>query len=241
MDTPSGGKTTANSTTTGGADTSQVPAQITESLAGADSNAVSSLQNLLRVHQARLARGSRTVTALTARFGANDPRVASAAASVAATNATISRVSLVNRQASVPPVQVSANGWALHGRVVNSQLQPAARFTVFLVDGNKAFLREYGFAYTDDTGYFLINHPAGAVKTEPAPPGQTASAAAPPELFIEIANTDANPVYLAADPFQPVTGGAVYQTIVLPAGGKPIGDPPPEIRRDALPDERKKS
>ena len=241
MDTASGSKTTASSTTTGSTDASQVPAQISEGLAGADSSATQSLQSLLRVHQARLSRGSRTVAALTARFGANDPRVASAAASVAATNSTIARVSLVNNQASVPSVPVSADGWALHGRVIHARLQPAARFTVFLVDANKTFLREYGFAYTDDTGYFLIDHSAGAVKTEPPPPGQTTSARAPQQLFIEIANEDANPVYLASGPFQPVTGAASYQTIVLPAGGKPIGDPPPEIRREALPDGSRKN
>jgi hypothetical protein len=240
MDNPSGGKTT-NSATTGSADGPNIPVQIKNGLASADGNATQRIQSLARVHQARLSRGSRTVAALTARFGANDQRVVSAAASVAATNATIARVSLLNRQASIPSVPASADGWVLHGRVVDSQLQPAARFTVFLVDANKTFLRQYGFTYTDDTGYFLINHSSSPAKTERAPQGQAVYSPPPPQLFVEIANTDANPVYLASDPFVPATGAATYQTIVLPAGEKPIGDPPPEIRREALPvDETRK-
>jgi hypothetical protein len=180
---------------------------------------------LARVHQARLSRASRTLADLTAELGPNDPRVAAAKATVDATRSTIARVTLAGGQLMTPAVEVAADGWALHGRVVDSELQRAARFTVFLVDANKAYLRQYGFAYTDDTGYFLIN-------THAAAPG---AATTQGQLFIEVADTKANPVFLSATAFTPVLGAATYRTIVLPAGGQPIGDPPPEIRGGALP------
>ena len=53
------------------------------------------------------------------------------------------------------------NGWALHGRVFNTQLQPISGLTVFLVDASKTYQQAYGFAYTDDTGYFLLNYSRG--------------------------------------------------------------------------------
>jgi hypothetical protein len=48
-------------------------------------------------------------------------------------------------------------------------------------------------------------------------------------------------VYLSTTAFQPATGSASYQNVILSAGEKPIGDPPPEIREIALPDERERS
>ena len=98
------------------------------------------------------------------------------------------------------------------------------------MDADKTYLQQYGFAYTDDTGYFVINY-AGDT-------GQTAEA---PQLFLEIANTDAKPVYLSSTAFQPVVGAATSQNIVLPAGEQPIGDPPPEIRAVALPSTTKQA
>jgi hypothetical protein len=203
-------------------DASQAAEQLKTTLTAADSSVNQGIQTLGFVHQARLSQASRTVAALTAQYGANDPRVQAAKAAVTATKTTIARVSMVGQQAAAPTVQVAKAGWALQGHVFDAQLQSAAKFTVFLVDANKTFLQQYGFAYTDDTGYFLINY-AG---------GQAPSA---PPLFIEVANTDANPVYLSSTAFQPVLGAASFQNIVLPADGQPIGDPPEAIRAVALP------
>jgi hypothetical protein len=104
------------------------------------------------------------------------------------------------------------------------------------VDGSKAFLPHYGFAYTDDTGYFVLNY-AGDAGQAPASDKAPASgqAAALPQLFVEVVDTNANPVYLSSTPFQPVLGTAIFQDIVLPAGGQPIGDPPQAIRDIAMP------
>jgi hypothetical protein len=99
------------------------------------------------------------------------------------------------------------------------------------MDGTKAYQQQYGFAYTDATGYFLISY-AGDSNTT----GAASVAAGPvPQLFVEVADTKANPVYLSSIAFQPVLGTASFQNIVLPAGGQPIGDPPEAIKKIALP------
>jgi hypothetical protein len=220
--------TTATSTTTADTPTpAQAAEQLKATLAAADTNATQQVQTLGQVHQARLAQANRTVAALTAQYGANDPRVKVAQAAVTATKTTISRVAMVGQQLAAPTVQVAATGWALQGRVLDAQLQPAAKFTVFLVDANKTFLQQYGFAYTDDTGYFLINYAGDS--------GQATTAPAATQLYLEVANTNANPVYLSSTAFQPVLGTATFQNVVLPAGGQPIGDPPQAIRTIALP------
>ncbi len=238
--------TTATSTTATDTPTAaQGAEQLKATLTAADSNGNQQVQTLGQVHQARLAQANRSVTALTAQYGANDPRVKAAQAAVTATKTTIARVSMVSQQLAAPSVQVSATGWALQGRVLDAQLQPAAKFTVFLVDANKIFLQQYGFAYTDDTGYFLLNYAGDSGQAPTAPTAPPAAAPAPAttaaQLYLEVANTDANPVYLSTTAFQPVLGTATFQNVVLPAGGQPIGDPPPAIRAVALPSKSTKA
>jgi hypothetical protein len=214
--------TTTGNNPASATDASQAAEQLKSTLSSADSTVSQAIQSLGLVHQARLSQASRTAAALKAQYGANDPRVKAAEAAVTAAKTTIGRVSMVGRQLAAPAVQVAKAGWALQGYVLDAQLQPAAKYTVFLVDANKTFLPQYGFAYTDDTGYFVINYAGGQV------PAAT-------QLFIEIANTEAKPVYLSSTAFQPAPGSTSFQNIVLPAGGEPIGDPPKEIRVVALP------
>jgi hypothetical protein len=107
---------------------------------------------------------------------------------------------------------------------------------VFLVDATKTFQQAYGFAYTDDSGYFRLNY-AGP---DAASKDKSPAAATQPQLFIEIANTKALPVFVSTTVFQPVEGVATYQNITLPDGDQAIGEPPPEIRDVALPRKKKK-
>jgi hypothetical protein len=104
-------------------------------------------------------------------------------------------------------------------------LKPLAKYTVFLVDSQKTYQESYGFAYTDDTGYFLFNI-AGAKTTPP--------------LFLAMTNTKGEPVYLSTMPFQPAPGSVTYQDITLPSGAQPLGDPPQAIRDVALPSRKSK-
>lgn len=228
--TPSGGSsgtaptsTAPGATATGAPTATQAAAQLKASLVAADSNVNQSAQTLVLVHQAQLSRASRTVASLTAQYGAGDSRVTAAAASVTALNSTIAKVSIAGQQLAAPVVQVAAKGWALQGYVYDATYQPLAKYTVFLVDANNLFVKEYGFSYTSGTGYFLINYPGGC--------DQPAAA----QLFIAIVDTKANPVYLASTAFQPVTGSATFQTIVVPAGGQTLGDPTQAIRNVAFP------
>ena len=225
------------------ADTADLGDQIASNLAGADDIAVQRVQTLAWAHQARAAQLSRTAASLNTQYGPDDSGVKSAEAAAAAAKATAAQIAVVHQQVTTADPQVAANGWALHGRVFDAELAPSSGYTVFLVDAAKTYQQTYGFAYTDDTGYFLLNYSgrggsyggttgSGSGKTRSAPASE---AAAPPELFVEIADNNARPVFLSTTSFQPVIGGATYQNIVLPAGQPPIGDPPPEIRQVAIP------
>src|SRR5215813_3825594 len=135
-------------------DMSNIGDQVTKNLASANNIAARRVHTLTWVHQARAAQLSRTAATLKSRYGPNDPSVKSAETAVAAANADAARAAVVHQQITTPEPQVSPTGWALHGRVFDAQLAPVSGYTVFLVDSAKSYQQSYGFAYTDDTGYF---------------------------------------------------------------------------------------
>ena len=204
---------------------SQLQSEVASALSSADTNAAQTVQNVQLVQKARLSGLTRAAAAAVTQYGANSPQAQKAQAAVSATTATVARIAVVHQQLSTQAPQVSTTGWALQGRVYNAQSKPVSRYTVFLVNAQMIYQQAYGFAYTDDTGYFLINYSGG----------QTAAA---PQLFIEIANTKAEPVYLSTTAFSPAAGSVSYQNITLPAGEQPLGDPPEEIRKVALPENK---
>lgn len=217
-------------------DASQLGSELTAGLTSVDGAAAERVQNLQWVHQARESQLSRTAASLKAKYGADDAGVKAAEAAAAAANVTALRVAMLHRQMTTADPQVASKGWVLHGRVYNFARQPVSGFTVFLVDAAKTYQQAYGFTYTDDTGYFLLQY-AGP---DPASQDKSQSARQTPAtaLFIEVANKKALPVYVAS--FEPVEGMSFYQDVILPEGDQPIGDPPREIRDIALPQKKKK-
>jgi hypothetical protein len=225
-----------NSSTTGNPPTPTL-AQISETtsaaLASADAGSSQTVLNLQMVHHARLSQLKRTADALKKQLGPDDPSVQEAEAAVKVGSSKIARISVVHQELDTPPPQVAPDGWVFHGRVYSSDLKPHAKYTVFFVDGQKSYQEAFGFAYTDDTGYFLFNvagpqtgTPTG---TQPTPP-----------LFLAMTNTKGEPIFLSATPFQPAPGSVTYQNITLPSGAHPLGDPPPAIRAVALPSRKSK-
>jgi hypothetical protein len=200
----------------------KISESITSTLSTADSSAVQSMQALTLVHQARLSQLSRTAAALKAQYGASDAGVKSAQAAVAASTSTIARLSVLQQEVNTPAPQLTAKGFALQGRVYDASLKPLPNMTVFLVDATNTYQQQFGFAYTDETGYFLIN----AADSE---------AANAQPVFLQVADNKSRPVYLSPSSLALAAGATLYEKIVISAGGKPIGDPPKAIRGTALP------
>lgn len=218
-------------TTSSAPDTSALGNQVESNLAAADSSVAQRVQALAWVHQARTAQLSRIAANLKAQYGANDAGVKSAEAAVAAAKEDAARAAAVHQQVTTAEPDVAPKGWALHGRVLNAQLAPVSGYTVFLVDSTKSYQQAYGFAYTDSSGYFLLNFSGSNTTTEASATGTHAAG----ELFVAVADKKAQPVYLSATPLQPVIGSATYQNIQLPSSTQPIGDPPSQIKNVAFP------
>jgi hypothetical protein len=220
----------------------EMASELQNTLSSADSLAAQRVQNLQLVYQARLSRLTRELNALKAEQ-APESDVKAAEAAVAAGTYTAARAAVVHQQLTTAEPAIAQNGWVLHGRVFDVNLKPVSGFTVFLVDAQKTYQQAYGFAFTDNTGYFLINYPGpeSSAKAEPqSTQPSTPQSSTTPQLFLEIANTNAQPVYLSDIAFEPAAGSATYQNVTLSPGSQPIGDPPKEIRDIAMPPNRKK-
>ena len=217
--------------------TTQFREGLPTALASADAAVSQTVQNLKLVQQARLSQLTRTAASLKKQYGAGDAAVQAAEAAVNDSSAKIARLAAVHQQLDTAAPEVAPTGWALHGRVFNAALQPLSGLTVFLVDSTKVYQKQFGYAYTNSSGYFLLNHPGGTTAAPSS--GQTASAANA-DLYIQISSKSGKPLFLGTDGFHPTLGRAVYQTITLPSGEQPLGDPPADVRGTVPPGKKQK-
>lgn len=188
------------------------------------------------VQTARLSGLKRAAAAAVATYGANSTEAAAANQAVTTAQARNGQLQVVSQKASTTPPAVASTDWALHGRVYDANLNPQERYTVFMVDAQNNYISDYGYAYTDATGYFLLHHQGASASSGAKEAGATASkATAAPQSFVQVCDANANPVFSSTTPFAPVTGKATYQVLTLSASGQSLGDPPAEIRAVAMP------
>ena len=209
-------------------DASNLRSQLTDALAKADGTAAGGVQHLQRVYQARASQLSRTAAGLKAMYGAKDAGVIRAEAALSAAKAVSSQLAVVHRQLTTPEPEVAPEGWVLHGHVYVEKDKPAAGFTVLLANAANAYQQAYGFASTDDTGYFRLKHDGERA----ASAGKSAPKEAPvTELFIEVFDLKGRFAYQSKEAFEPVTGKATYQDIDLSKGNRARGTLPASIPR----------
>jgi len=225
----------------------QIRGRVKTAVTAADGVSADRVQNLSLISQARVSRLTRAAASATAEYGASSTQATAAQNTLSAGKTAVGRVQILQRQITTAAPPVTAAGWALHGRVYDAQLQPLSGHTVFLVDSQMIYQPAFGFAYTDSSGYFLINYPGAAPSAAganpggpgacatPATPGAAPASGATEQYFVQIANPGAKPVYLSASAFQPSAGKASYQNITLPPGEPELGDPPQAIRQVAMP------
>jgi hypothetical protein len=208
-------------------DVSNLRASVTDAFAQADDAAAGRVQLLQRVYQARASQLARAAADVKAEPGANEADVTRAEDALSAAKAVSSQLGLMHQRLTTPEPNVPVEGWVLHGHVFtavsNAEPKPVAGFTVFLVDAAQAYRQTFGFAYTDAAGYFLLKHAGDAEETRAV------------EVFVEVADLKARPVYLSKTPFQPANGVATYQSVMLREGSPPLGEPPGDVRRPRAP------
>jgi hypothetical protein len=201
----------------------------TSALTAADATSADRLDNLSLVQQARISQLSRTVSSLTAQYGAGSAQVATAQAALTAVQGIAARVQMLRQQTAASAPTVTASGWAVWGHVYDSNSNPLNGYCVFLVDSQKNYQNAYGFEFTDSTGSFAITAAAGA----------SSAAATIPTVFLAITNANAQLVYVGSQALALAVGSALYVDTSLAAGAPVLGDLPAEIRKVAVPRTKK--
>lgn len=110
------------------------------------------------VQAARVSGLKRAAAAAVATYGADSTEATAAKQAVTTAQAKTGQLQIVSQKAATTPPTVASTGWALHGRVYDANLNPQERYTVFMVDAQNNYIGDYGFSYTDSTGYFLLQY-----------------------------------------------------------------------------------
>lgn len=120
-----------------------------------DTSRGAGLAELVRVRAAKFNGVVRDRARLAAQLGAEDPRVAALDRSLALHNDTLNGFRSEIALSAIDPPRVDERGWAIHGNVYDTARSalPGLTVALYLKD---AWLRDSGYACTDDTGYFVL-------------------------------------------------------------------------------------
>lgn len=191
--------------------------------ANLDPQTAQQLTGLTQIRQARLSQQQRQAATLATEFGADDADVVTLNASIGVQQSFSSVLGVARDIATIAAPTVPTNGWALHGHIRDNKLQPIATLTVCLADEQKNFLSAYGYAYTDDTGYYMITYT----------PDPSTPAPAPLSAYLEILNSSGQAIYIDSAAFTLNPGTSLLRDLMLtsqtPLGGPPPGTPPVKI------------
>lgn len=203
------------STSTASAAMAAVTQTQSTSTAITDAQTAQQYTGLTQIRQARANQLQRQVTALTQAYGANDPRVVAAQAALANQQTFASRLGLVQTDTSTTAPTAPTDGFVIYGRVLNADQSPAPQLTVFLADDTRAWLQQYAYAFTDQTGYFTLSST------------YTAYGVATLSAYLEVSNSACNLMYIDSSPMSITAGAAISRDIVL-ASAVPLGKAPCE-------------
>jgi hypothetical protein len=183
--------------------------------ANVDTENAQQLTNLAFVRQGRVNQLQREAAALATEFGAADAAVVTLNDSIKVQQSLTSVLGATRDIAATPSVTVPKNGWVLQGHIRDGGLSPIATLSVCLVDEQKNFLSAYGYAYTDDTGYYIITY-------TPDPAAPTPS---PLTAYLEVLNSSSQAIYIDAASFTLNPGTNLTRDLML-ASQTPLGTPP---------------
>ncbi len=195
----------------------QLSQALEDNLPALDLMRATSLDNLKLLRTAR-AEGLRSEhERLSAKLGADHPRVAALAGMRADNDEFINAVAVEAERARVEVPQADAQTWVLHGFIRDLRSRGVPNVTVALYDASGNFARQLGFATTSANGYFrLKSHSLEKLKP----------------VFIHVLNSQGAHLHTDNVPLTPAAGSVVYHEVVIT--GTQTGPPPGDCRPDPV-------
>lgn len=187
-------------------------------VAGADTLRADKLDGLTAMRLVKEKRLQREQARLTAKLGAEHPRVTEIDDHLTLNTMMIRDLKLESSRARTEVPQVDQNTWMLHGFVRDKSLKPAPNLTVALFDPHGGRIGDLGHGCTDANGYFRITSKNANKVTQ---------------AFIRVLSKQGSALYADKDALQPQAGTIDYREIIL--SGEELGCVPPPERVDSTP------
>ncbi len=151
---------------------------------------------------------------LTARLGAEHPRVAELASRRAENEQFRGGLAVESQRARVEVPQADKQTWVLHGFVRDQQFRGVADVTVALYDASGSWAQQLGYASTSANGYFRLE--------------ARSLANLKPPLFVHVLTGHAAHLHTDNVPLTPELGSVLYHEVVISGvqTATPPGDSP---------------
>src|ERR1700704_890706 len=135
---------------------SEVAQQVDQSIAGADTHRADELDHLRILREARAGGMEREAARLTTKLGPDHPRVAALTNALETNREVVSDLTVeVERARTI--VTGDENSWILLGFVRDQNAKGVGGLTVALYDEKTVWLKQLGYACTDEKGHFRLN------------------------------------------------------------------------------------
>jgi hypothetical protein len=182
-------------------------------LANADSTRAAALSRLQQLLAARANHSDREQTRLAHGGSAGDPVVLELQTQVARDRqlARLLAVEVDRVNARVPVI--AKDGWAVYGFVWNAQWEGQPNLTVAIYDVSGTWMRQFGYARTDNKGYFALPSKSTAVQTNIA--GETSRSSVALSLVMHVINQSRTTLFIDKTPLTLTPGTVEYRPIIL--------------------------
>lgn len=141
------------------------------------------------------------------KYGHEDPKAHNATANLKSTQDFLNAIKIEKDKADITPTDIREDAWLLHGRVLDERRNGVKGQTVSLFGKDQKWVRELGFACTDERGYFAITYPEKEGSPVDIPDTQA--------LFLTLTDQQNQVIHREDEPLFVAIGRVDYREILL--------------------------
>lgn len=199
--------------------TDEIFKKVDSSLNRADQMRSENLQRLMNIQQIKAKTLEREKQRLSAKYGAEHPRVVRLDSKLRFNEGFVKDLKVEIDRAKVEVPTLDKKAWMVHGRILNEDKAGIKGLTVSLSGKDKKWVKQLGYACTNELGYFAITYSAKKGE-DSAKKREELKISKSQELFLTVTDQDQNVCHRETDPLRIAIGRIDYREIILPEEGK---------------------
>jgi hypothetical protein len=203
----------------------EIIGKVDTSLAEIDRLRTEKLEKMAIVQQVNAKALEKERQRLSLKYGENHPRVQRLDAKLQFDRGFTSDLKVEIDKSKIQVPTVDKKTWLVHGRVLDrTDNQGIQGLTVSLVNNQEQWVRELGYACTDERGYFAIAYPPKNRHSDTAIPKES--------VFLMVSDRDRRVLYRSSEPLSVELGQMIYREIFLSQDTRCTAPPhtePPDV------------